>query len=641
MRAAAALANQDAAGSGEMCIRCHAPIGWLGGRSAGGELADLLPGDLAGVTCTFCHGMLDPIARVDAPAEDADVLAALGLRPGGACRTGGTPCDGDGDCGASGPCDVDPGGGRFVVDPGDSRRGPFLLGFASHATIASPYHRRAEVCAPCHDVSTPTYSRLPDGSYALNDLGAPHPTQRPQDMFPEQRTFSEWRASDFARGGVVFPDGRFGGHLTATLPNTVPVSTCQDCHMPDARVRGCNIAEIRPDMPTHGFAGANTWVLGAVLAEYGGASGLAATTVAEAQARAAQMLAAASDVEVVQSGSTLRVRVINQTGHKLPTGYPEGRRMWLNVRFFVGDAAQPVAEDGRYDAATATLEVARTAKIYETRHAIDAAVAGAAGLATGTPFHLVLSNRIEFDDRIPPRGFTNAAFASFAAAPAGYVYADGQHWDDTTYAVPPRATRVEVSLYYQTTSREYAEFLRDAVPTGAGVNAYARWEAAGRSAPVVMDQVTLALTPACGSDAPFCCGELAGLACDDADPCTAGDACGDGRCAGRVAGATGVRCELGRLVARDVCATPPPRGLRASVAKRVRKARALLATAERKPAKAAVLLGRAARTLSPVTARVEAAVTAGARARRVSPACAATLTAAVERVLDGLAALAP
>ena len=28
-----------------------------------------------------------------------------------------------------------------------------------------------------------------------------------------------------------------------------------------------------------------------------------------------------------------RLRITNQTGHKLPTGYPEGRRMWVNVRF--------------------------------------------------------------------------------------------------------------------------------------------------------------------------------------------------------------------------------------------------------------------------------------------------------------------
>src|SRR6185436_7557485 len=175
-----------------------------------------------------------------------------------------------------------------------------------------------------------------EGNYVLNDLDAPHPTQRPEDMFPEQRTFGEWRASDFARGGVVFPDGRFGGALTAALPNAVPVSTCQDCHMADAQAAGCNSAAPRPDLPTHGFAGANGWVLAAVLAEYGSASGLSEASVAAAGMRVAAMLAAAADLEATQAGTVLRVRVTNQTGHKLPTGYPEGRRMWIEVRFFVG-----------------------------------------------------------------------------------------------------------------------------------------------------------------------------------------------------------------------------------------------------------------------------------------------------------------
>ena len=33
----------------------------------------------------------------------------------------------------------------------------------------------------------------------------------------------------------------------------------------------------------------------------------------------------------------VEVRVTNLTGHKLPTGYPEGRRMWLNVQARDGD----------------------------------------------------------------------------------------------------------------------------------------------------------------------------------------------------------------------------------------------------------------------------------------------------------------
>src|SRR6185295_4532071 len=205
--------------------------------------------------------------------------------------------------------------------------------------------------------------------------------------------------SEFAGAGVVFADGRFGGAKTATLPNTVAVSTCQDCHMPTVAQTPCNTGATHPDVGTHFFAGANTWVLGAVLDQYGDESGLGAQSVAAALARTEDMLGDASDLEVGQEGYRLHVRVVNQTGHKLPTGYPEGRRMWLNVRFFAGEGAQPIAEDGYYDVATATLDVARTAKIYETHHVLDAAVGEATGLPDGTAFHLVLSNRRAFDNR--------------------------------------------------------------------------------------------------------------------------------------------------------------------------------------------------------------------------------------------------
>ena len=190
-------------------------------------------------------------------------------------------------------------------------------------------------------------------------------------------------------------------------------------------------------MPAHFFAGANTWVLDAVLVEYGAESGLTTESVAHARARTEAMLAAAADVEVAQEGTTLRVRVVNQTGHKLPTGYPEGRRMWLHVRFLAGTTT--VGEDGAYDGEAATLDVTRTTKIYETRHVVDDAVAAAVGLPSGTSSHLVLSNRIAFDDRIPPRGFTHAAFDAFGGAPEGTRTPTAS--TGTTPPIPSRRTR--------------------------------------------------------------------------------------------------------------------------------------------------------------------------------------------------------
>ena len=83
----------------------------------------------------------------------------------------------------------------------------------------------------------------------------------------------------------------------------------------------------------------------------------------------------------------------------------------------------------------------------------------------------------------------------------GYTYADGQYWDDTYFDIPAGAATARISLFHQTTSREYMEFLRDNNPNNGtdprnrGVFAYAMWEAAGKSEPVEIAVV--------GADMPF------------------------------------------------------------------------------------------------------------------------------------------
>ena len=52
-------------------------------------------------------------------------------------------------------------------------------------------------------------------------------------------------------------------------------------------------------------------------------------------------------------------------------------------------------------------------------------------------------------------------FEAIQAAPVGYTYADGAYSDITEYYLPEDAYRINVKLLYQTTSKEYIEFLRD------------------------------------------------------------------------------------------------------------------------------------------------------------------------------------
>ena len=497
--AALAIANQDVHLAGEFCIRCHSPGAWLGGRSSSGTIDDFIYDDFDGINCHFCHRVVNPVLGAGSavgypdnadPTPDVEIITALqadGLLPTGH------------------------GNGRYVVDPRDVRRGPFSdVPINYHGIselgepvdlITSPFHRSSDFCGTCHDVSNPVFVKQPNGTYAVGRLDAPHPTQDPMDMFPEQRTYSEWANSEFATTGVSFPDNRFGG------ANTGPMHSCQDCHMPDQVGGGCVFWENppffqRPDMPQHSFLGSNTWMVDAVAYQLGGDAeslGLTTDRLDAARARNSQFLRDASDMELSQAGGQLKVRVINQTGHKLPTGYPEGRRIWVNVRFY-DDSESLVAERGAYDDATAELTTADT-KVYEARHGIDESVAALTGLPAGENFRLALANTKFKDNRIPPRGFTNAAFAAAGCPPVDAVYADGQYWDDTLFAIPPGATHAVVTLYYQTSTKEYMDFLRDAnVTNTAGQTAHDLWVQFGRSAPVAMDSAMLVLGPANPAD---------------------------------------------------------------------------------------------------------------------------------------------
>lgn len=500
-QAALTISNQDADNSGEYCIRCHSPRAWLGGRSSSATIDSFEPDDFDGINCNFCHRVVNPVLGPDSavgyppnevipnpdPTPDVDIIKALA---------------------AEGLLPEHIGNGRYVVDPSDERRGPFadipdnLHGFTEWGEpinlITSPFHTKSEHCGTCHDLGNPVFMRQKDGTYLPVPPGQEHPTQNPYDMFPEQRTYSEWLKSTFATDGVAFKDGRFGGnHPTGVM------KSCQDCHMPRVEGGGCAFWETppffpRPDIPLHGFNGGNTWVIGAIrdmLGEEADFYGLTQERVDAAVARTIDMLRAASDMELTQVDDQLQVRVINYSGHKLPTGYPEGRRMWLNVKFLDADD-NLIAEHGAYDFDEATLDESST-KVYKADHGMDENIAKATNLPEGKSFHLALNNVILSDNRIPPIGFTNAAFEEVQAEPVAYTYEDGQHWDDTLYPVPASAAKAVVTLYYQTTTREYMEFLRDANKTDdKGQIAYDAWVARGRSAPVDMDTAIIELAPA-------------------------------------------------------------------------------------------------------------------------------------------------
>jgi len=484
--AALDVANHDAPGVGDFCLRCHAGSAWLAGRSEppGGSqdgcglLGNINPQntDFDGVTCHTCHRM-EP--NPNPPAGQQSVYLDNGQLwlDDGTCGGQGEPC-------RFGPYDYSAAG----LEP------------APHVWAFSPYIQSADMCGACHNVTNPALNLVVDGV----DTGI---------RFPIERTHREWEQSAYG-----FP----GGSPTAEF------RTCQDCHMPNATVDPAFASSYQlnnhtGDMGVHAFAGGNAWIPEVLRAEYPSLGIDASLAASAAFARA--MLAGAATVAVdipgaVRPGEDMvaDVTVTNLSGHKLPSGYPEGRRMWLHVEARDG-AGTLVFESGAYDASTGVLTRDAQAKVYEARQGVWNAGANTCETEDGGGdlFHFVENNCVALDNRIPPKGFTGGS--SLETHPVGYTYpevAPGvlSNSDVTSYTIPVAANAVmpvtvTATLRYQTASKEYVDFLldeattnafpNDCIPRTTGLPGKTRagvlhdaWETYGRSAPVTIASATVA-----------------------------------------------------------------------------------------------------------------------------------------------------
>jgi len=290
-----AVSEQDAPSSGDLCLRCHSPLGWLGGRSQPTDGSRLTSSDRNGVSCDFCHRLVDPVYDPENPAEDQAVLSGLDEVP------------------------ATFGNGQYVIDPTPLRRGPFGDPETPHPWLESPFHRSSDLCGTCHDVSNPVFERVSGADYAAGPLDEAPSSIDSGVLLPLERTYSEWSGSAFP-GGVYAPD--FAGDK----PDGI-VSQCQDCHMRDVVGEGCNFenAPTRGDLPLHDLMGGSAWMPTILDQVYPGE--VDPVALADGSARAVSMLekAALLDAAGVPEGDSVRVdvTVTNRTGHKLPTGYPE------------------------------------------------------------------------------------------------------------------------------------------------------------------------------------------------------------------------------------------------------------------------------------------------------------------------------
>jgi len=344
------IANQDAPDSGDLCLRCHNSRGWLDGRSTPTDGSQMTELDMAGVSCDLCHRMADPIYQPGiSPAEDEDIINHLEKVP------------------------THQGNGMFVFDPNSHRRGPFDDTVSQHTALHSPFHQDAALCGTCHDVSNPVFIR--DGTnteYVANAFDTPPDTDSVEILMPVERTYSEWFHSAYNSSNGVFAP-QFAGNKDGGM-----VATCQDCHMSDILGHGANpnlpglTVPERTDLPLHDLTGGSTW-LPNLLPDVFGLGDKERAALSNGVWRAEYLLRHAARMKAEKIDDELRVTVINETGHKLPSGYPEGRRVWINVRFY--DESDTLLEElGGYDYGTGVLTNDNTT-VYEIHPGIGSNLA--------------------------------------------------------------------------------------------------------------------------------------------------------------------------------------------------------------------------------------------------------------------------
>ncbi|MGD8853014.1 MAG: Ig-like domain-containing protein [Gammaproteobacteria bacterium] len=584
-----AIAEQDFDGSGDICLRCHMPGTWLDGRSVptDGSGATRQGDGEWGVQCDLCHRLVNPDGTEHPGTQTPPFVAST---------------DGEGHYGS----------GQYVLSDGNDKFGPYADAEARHGSLKSSFHRSPDLCGTCHDVSNPVVGNLAHNNGAqdtadpvIDDdtLGGPVDGKAAFDNPPYkygivERTYSEHIASGFdtllvdnlntlpaeLRDGAILRAWQAatqnGSHSANYEDGDPRYFTCQSCHMVPENLdpitleatQGCNKnPPLRTDMPVHDLTGGNYWMPTAIqymddagtLLLGGGIDSEERTMMNDGILRAQGNLNVSASLTVDEGNDTLRV--VNLTGHKLISGYPEGRRMWLNITWYDTNGAL-IREDGAYgdiqlqydangDGQVNSSDTVRSllslgdsnGKVYEAHGAITqewasqlvalnsaygsvpvefdrvtgqvtATIGDVASQAAGTyheTFHFVLNNKVVKDNRIPPWGmsYDEARVRNSLPVPADQYGNPGtggtyNYYDVFQLTPPTDAVYAEIDLLYQPTSWEYIQFLTlanngsNSFLADEGRNLQEAWMATGMAEPHVMASTTWGTAPGGGNAAP-------------------------------------------------------------------------------------------------------------------------------------------
>lgn len=397
-----------------------------------------------------------------------------------------------------------------------------------HPTFENKFLKSSEMCGTCHELTVPVASH----------------------GMPEQRTYTEWKYSAFSQPGA-FQNANLPGRpalpagMTKTANSLAGEVRCQDCHMPKVKHEYDDVSPVSlnadPVMvgwfpygkdrnntggtSSHKHAGANRDLpeymkflypepdLEVIGAQTGNDTrifpGMLSTRDpmyertqrnTELSMRDAVELSIASPP--TESTTTpglyeVQVKVLNRTGHKIPSGYPDGRRLFLSLQVKDANGAA-VYTSGHYDAANADLltapgvpfnralspvidaTVENAVMVYERVTCMDGLLplgqAKPDGTCDSPGSPSLLNNAIMFDNRIPPAGFDYAGYQAGGAKFWNYDpgtraifedaarYPAGQGYDLVTYrfeATPGQVFTARATANWQTHTKEFMTHLRD------------------------------------------------------------------------------------------------------------------------------------------------------------------------------------
>lgn len=420
----------------DKCSRCHAPMANDSAKKDGQEISILgqrgllSPGSsyhdaaMDGVSCTLCHQISDDGNLGTLAGSSGNFTVASHSNPRNR-----------------------PSYGQYT----DPLTFP-MQNMVRFTPQYGPHMAQSEICGTCHDLKTPF----------VDASGRPASTT-PESEFPEQMVYSEWKNSRYAQAS----DGQ----------------SCQDCHMPtvDEAVRIASrprMVSPRQGFRQHSFLGANTTMLG-ILDDNRVTLGVTATGFDKTIRDTRALLKTAASLDVanarLKDGQLdFDLTVTNQTGHKLPSGYPS-RRVFIHVVVTDADSGKVLFESGRLndDGSIEGADNDRDSSQYEPHYdritqpeqvqIYEPIMQDTDGKVTHT---LLRAAAYIKDNRLTPAGFDKASVPTDVAVKGAAVEDDDFNLgsDSVSYRIDVgNTTKVSVhtELIYQSLSYGHLQDLFD------------------------------------------------------------------------------------------------------------------------------------------------------------------------------------